>query len=120
MTAKESSKVLTHLTIGEVVNHQNGTRLTVNDFDILRVALLRGLTIGACKSNATIPLGKAAEVLGVADSAIGRYQELLDVDCVRRSEPSLASVVVNATTGENSEWQGAYLRPKVYRYWSNH
>ncbi|WP_432943830.1 hypothetical protein ACQPXM_01215 [Kribbella sp. CA-253562] len=80
---------------------------------LIEVARRRGsTTYGQLKADLDLPH---------ATNGLGRLLDLLSVDCQRRGEPSLAAIVVNATTDEvGSDFGGDAVaeRRDLYTYWT--
>jgi hypothetical protein len=63
---------------------------------------VRDRLVEAARARETVTYGELREELGLPYlvQGMGRLLDLVSEDCARRGEPSLASVVVNASTGE--------------------
>ena len=63
---------------------------------------VRARLVEAARAGETVTYGELREELGLPYlvQGMGRLLDLVSVDCARRGEPSLASMVVNASTGE--------------------
>lgn len=63
---------------------------------------VRDRLVEAAEARETVTYGELREELGLPYlvQGMGRLLDLVSVDCARRGEPSLASLVVNASTGE--------------------
>ena len=81
--------------------------VTPTAFDCL--PRVRERLIEAARTRETVTYGELREELGLPYlvQGMGRLLDLVSVDCLRRGEPSLASMVVNASTGEvGAEFDG--------------
>jgi hypothetical protein len=100
-----------------------GRNVTVTETAFSCLPEVRDHLIRVAKAGATITYGdlQAALDLPYRPQGMGRLLDLLSEDCFRRGEPSLASIVVNASTGEvGSDFDGDPVseRELVYRHWT--
>ena len=98
-------------------------RIHVTERDIDAVAAMRAMLIEEAGARATVTYGELVRDLALPTSpkGLGRLLELLSEDCARRGEPTLAAIVVTATTGEVGRGYGggaAADRQALYRHWS--
>jgi len=112
------------LKLGERVDIK-GRTLTVTQTAFDCLPRTRDFLIEVARSGLTVTYGKLKGELDLpyAPNGMGRLLDLLSEDCDRRGEPSLAAVVVNATTGEvGDDYAGDAFaeRTRVYRqhHWS--
>ncbi|NHC45264.1 hypothetical protein [Motilibacter aurantiacus] len=79
-----------------------GRAVTVTETAYEWLPRVRDHLIEVAEARATITYGELREELGLPYlvQGMGRLLDLLSEDCRRRGEPSLASLVVNASTGE--------------------
>ena len=99
-----------------------GRTLRVTDLDLSSLAAMRPVLIAMARRRSTIAYGelKAAAELPHTATGMGRLLDLVKVDCVRRREPDLAALVVNANTHEVGDEYGtgaAGERERVYQHW---
>jgi hypothetical protein len=109
------------LAVGEVV-HTATRRLHVSERDVEAVARARDVLIAQARTGATITYGELVDEaeLPYPPRRLGRLLILLSEDCDRRDEPTLACLVVTATTGEVGDGYGAGAadeRAAVYERW---
>ena len=103
----------------------NGRTRTVTDIAFGCLPRVRDRLVEAALARETVTYGELREELDLPYlvRAMGRFLDLLTEDCRRRGEPSLASLVVNASTGEVGDQFGGdpqAERASVYahRHWS--
>lgn len=82
-----------------------GRTLTVTPTAFECLPRVRTILIEAARSGETVTYSEMHDQLDLpyAVNGMGRLLDLLSEDCIRRREPSLAAIVVNATTGEVGE-----------------
>ena len=100
-------------------------RIHVSDPDVASVMAMRAMLIEEAMARATVTYGEVVRDLSLPTSpkGLGRLLDLLSEDCTRREEPTLAAIVVTATTGEVGHGYGdgaAQDREELYRYWAGH
>jgi hypothetical protein len=108
--------------VGETVTTAK-RRIHVSERDVESVALMREMLIEEARARATVTYGELVRDLALPTSpkGLGRLLDLLSEDCTRRGEPTLAAIVVTATTGEVGRGYGdgaAADRDALYRHWS--
>jgi hypothetical protein len=86
---------------GEKIS-MKGRTVTVTDTAFECLPRVRDRLIEAALARETVTYGELREELRLPYlvQGMGRLLDLLSEDCFRRNEPSLASIVVNASTGE--------------------
>jgi hypothetical protein len=99
-----------------------GRTVTVTPTAVACLPRMREHLIEVAKAGQTTTYGelKAHAGLPYAPNGLGRPLDLLSEDCRRRDEPSLASLVVSAATGEvGSDFGGDPVaeRVAVYALW---
>lgn len=99
-----------------------GRSLRVTRLDLEVGPRVRDLLIEVARQRKAITYGelKSDASLTHAVNGIGRLLDVLSEDCRRRGEPSLAPVVVNASTGEvGADYLGNSVddRRALYEYW---
>ncbi|GAB3928593.1 hypothetical protein GCM10029976_026680 [Kribbella albertanoniae] len=109
------------LRVGEKLFIKEG-RVSVTTLDAHWLPRIRGRLIEVAANGETITYGTLKQQLGLPHppNGLGRLLDLLSVDCERRGEPSLASLVVNSGTGEvGHDFDGEPMseRGDVYRQW---
>jgi hypothetical protein len=109
------------LSLGEKVQ-MKGRSITVTPSATEWLPRIRDHLIEVAKAGRTITYGGLRSDLGMPHPAngLGRLLDLLSEDCFRRDEPSLASLVVNSSTGEvGSDFDGdaPAERVLVYERW---
>ncbi|WNB87110.1 hypothetical protein [Cellulomonas sp. ATA003] len=79
-----------------------GRAVTVTPTAFACLPPVRDRLVEAAVAGETVTYGELREELGLRYlvQGMGRLLDLLTEDCARRGEPSLASLVVNAATGE--------------------
>ncbi len=89
---------------GEKVS-MKGRTITVTDTAFECLPRVRDRLVEAARARETVTYGELREELQLPYlvQGMGRLLDLLSEDCFRRGEPSLASIVVNASTGEVGE-----------------
>ncbi|MCE0488125.1 hypothetical protein [Ornithinimicrobium sediminis] len=97
--------------------------VTVTDLAYESLPRVRDRLIEVAKGRETITYGELhADVnLRYHPSGMGRLLDLLSEECHRRGEPDLASIVVNAATGEVGDDYGGdpvSEREALYRHWA--
>lgn len=108
------------LRLGEKVSIKGRTvTVTQTAYDCLPA--IRTHLISVAQSRDTITYGQLCTELALPylPRGLGRLMDLVSVDCIRRREPSLASLVVNQATGEvGVDFAGDPVaeRQKVYRH----
>ena len=94
-------------------------RVTQHMYDSL--CLLRPALKEVARQSTTITYGKACEVMSAySPQGTGDLMDVLSVECQRRGEPSLASLVVRKDTGEvGYAFSGdpARARRECYAFW---
>lgn len=100
-----------------------GRSLTATPTAVECLPRVRRALIKVAKSRSTVTYGdlRAELALPYATNGMGRLLDLLSEDCVRRGVPSLASLVVNGSTGEvGSDFGGDPVaeRGLTYEHWS--
>lgn len=110
------------LAVGETVASDT-RRFHVSASDIESLARMRPLLIDEARAGATITYGEVVRALDlpVAPKGLGRLLVLLSEDCARRGEPTLAAIVVTASTGEVGDGYGpeaAMDRRELLDYWA--
>ena len=109
------------LEVGEVVESE-GRRFTVRASDLESVARMREYLVDVARARETATYGELVREadLPVPPKALGRLLVLLSEDCARRGEPTLAAIVVTASTREVGDGYGPGAREdraSLYRYW---
>jgi hypothetical protein len=110
------------LQAGEVV--ECGTRrFHVHPRDLDAVARMREHLIDAARAGETVTYGELVREaeLPVPPKALGRLLVLLSEDCARRGEPTLAAIVVTASTREVGDGYGPGAdrdREDLRRFWA--
>jgi hypothetical protein len=99
-----------------------GRNITVTPKAVEWLPHIRDHLIEVAEAGGTITYGGLKTDLGLPHptNGLGRLLDLLSEDCFRRDEPSLASLVVNGSTGEvGSDFDGdaAAERVFVYKRW---
>jgi len=97
--------------------------LTVTDLDLKSLPPLRAFLIDVATKHSTVSYGQVKSELGLPHPAngMGRLLDLVTIECGRRGEPDLASLVINARTGDVGTQYGknaAANRESVYRHWA--
>lgn len=97
--------------------------LTLTDLDLKSLPPLRAFLIDVATNHSTVSYGHVKSKLGLPHPAngMGRLLDLVTIECRRRGEPDLASLVVNASTGDVGTQYGKNAvanRESVYRHWS--
>lgn len=89
------------LTKGEKIPYK-GRLVTVTDTAFECLPLVRAHLIQAAMAGQTMSYGRLRDELDLPHrpQGMGRLLDLVSIDCERRNEPSLASLVVSASTGE--------------------
>lgn len=110
------------LRAGETVTTEK-RRIHVSERDVDSVAAMRAMLIEEARARATVTYGEFVRDLALPTSpkGLGRLLDLLSEDCARRGEPTLAAIVVTATTGEVGRGYGggaAADRDALYRHWT--
>ena len=79
-----------------------GRTVTVTDTAYAWLPVVRAHLVQVARARQVITYGELREELGLPYlvQGMGRLLDLLSEDCFRRDEPSLASLVVNASTGQ--------------------
>ena len=79
-----------------------GRTVTVTPTAFRWLPRVRDRLLEAARTGETVTYGELREELGLPYlvQGMGRLLDLVSEDCARRGEPSLASMVVNASTGE--------------------
>ena len=102
-----------------------GRLVRVTDHAYASLPRVRERLVEAASAGETVTYGELREELDLPYlvQGMGRLLDLLTVDCARRGEPSLASLVVSAATGEVGSGYGrgaADERDRVHAYerWS--
>ena len=102
-----------------------GRTVTVTPTASACLPRVRQRLVEAARAGETVTYGELREELALPYlvQGMGRLLDLVTVDCSRRGEPSLASLVVNAATGEVGARYGgdaAAERAAVHRHrhWS--
>ena len=100
----------------------HGRNVTVTPTDVEWLPRMRSYLIGVASTGGTATYGSMKADLGIphAINGLGRLLDLLSEDCLRRDEPSLASLVVNSSTGEvgqNFSGDAQAERALVYKRW---
>lgn len=86
-----------------------GRRITVTELAAETVPGIRDHLVDLARAGRTTTYGELKNALALPYSVngLGRPLDLLSIDCGRRGEPSLAALVVNASTGEvGSDFDG--------------
>lgn len=101
-----------------------GKKGRVTGTDLASVTAIRGALAALARAGGTISYGelRTAARIPQPPAGLGRLLDLVGIDCSRRGEPNLASLVVGAETGEVREGYGndaAKEREAVYRRWSS-
>lgn len=109
------------LVVGEVVATST-RRLHVSAQDVDAVARMREVLVPEARAGARMTYGELVREaeLPYPPRRLGRLLILLDEDCVRRGEPTLASIVVTQATGEVGDGYGddaAADRAALYAFW---
>ncbi|MEV0798238.1 hypothetical protein AB0I34_11150 [Kribbella sp. NPDC050281] len=99
-----------------------GRNVTVTPADVEWLPRMRSYLIGVATTGGTATYGSMKTDLGIphAINGLGRLLDLLSEDCLRRDEPSLASLVVSSTTGEvglSFSGDAPSERTLVYKHW---
>lgn len=110
------------LVIGETVETER-RRFHVSARDLESVTRMRPFLIEEARAGSTVTYGELVQSLDLPCSAkgLGRLLVLLSEDCYRRGEPTLAAIVVTATTGEVGHGYGRGApqeRRALYDHWS--
>jgi hypothetical protein len=102
-----------------------GRTLTVTEVALDCLPRVRDHLIEMAKAGQTVTYGDLRRELELPypTNGLGRLLDLLSADCFRRREPSLASLVVNATTGEvGSDFDGDAVAERAmvfkHKHWS--
>ena len=100
-----------------------GRTVTVTPKAIECLPRVRDHLIELAQRHETITYGDLVSTLQLPyiPTGLGRLLDLLSVDCERRGEPSLASIVVGSTTGEvGHDFAGDPVggRAQVYQHWA--
>jgi hypothetical protein len=109
------------LRVGDKVP-MKGRNITVTPKAAEWLPRIRAQLIEVAQAGGTITYGGLKADVGMPHptNGLGRLLDLLSEDCFRRKEPSLASLVVNGSTGEvGSDFDGdaATERVLVYKRW---
>jgi len=101
-TPEPAATAALHLRRGEWVARPRGGRASVTLHRWERLPLLREALIAAARDGRTLTYaGASAASDGIAlAQGMGAVLDLVGVDCERRGEPNLASLVVDSTTHE--------------------
>lgn len=100
-----------------------GRRMTVTPLARAILDAMRSVLIDAAAHRETITYGQLARACGgrYRPVSMGRLLDLLAMDCAERGEPSLAALVVSASTDEVGSGYGgdaAAERQRCYRLWA--
>jgi hypothetical protein len=102
-----------------------GRTITVTEVALDCLPRVRDRLIEMAKAGQTVTYGELRQELDLPYPAngLGRLLDLLSEDCFRRREPSLASLVVNASTGEvGSDFDGDAVAERAmvfkHKHWS--
>lgn len=111
------------LEVGETVVSEK-RRMHVSERDVDSVTAMRGLLIEEARAGGTVTYGEIVRDLELPTSpkGLGRLLDLLSEDCSRRGEPTLAAIVVTASTGEVGHGYGtgaADDRAALYAHWAD-
>ena len=113
-TLRPGEKVLVH-----------GRTVTVTPTAFAWLPRVRDRLVEAARAGETVTYGELREELGLPYlvQGMGRLLDLVSEDCGRRGEPSLASLVVNAGTGEvgaafGGDAAAERARVRAHRHWS--
>ncbi|TDD49989.1 hypothetical protein E1263_31525 [Kribbella antibiotica] len=109
------------LRVGEKLFIKAG-RVSVTTLDAYWLPRMRVRLIEVAADGETITYGRLKQELGMphATNGLGRLLDLISVECERRGEPSLASLVVNSATrevGHDFDGEPVSERDGVYRRW---
>ncbi|WP_156374214.1 hypothetical protein [Cellulomonas sp. Leaf334] len=109
---------------GEKIS-MKGRNITVTDTAFECLPRVRDRLVEAALARELVTYGELRQELELPYlvQGMGRLLDLLSEDCFRRNEPSLASIVVNASTGEvGDDFDGdpAAERERVFdrKHWS--
>jgi hypothetical protein len=110
------------LIVGEIVGSDR-RRFHVRADDLASVARMRAHLIDAARAGETVTYGELVREaeLPVPPKALGRLLVLLSEDCARRGEPTLAAIVVTASTREVGDGYGPgaeHDRKELHRFWA--
>lgn len=110
------------LIVGEVLETES-RRFHVSGRDIDAISRMRGFLVDEARARATVTYGELVRTLDLPCPArgLGRLLVLLSEDCARRGEPTLAAIVVTASTGEVGDGYGSGAfadRRELYEFWS--
>lgn len=99
-----------------------GRTLRITRLDVALGPGARACLIEIAKQRGLVTYGEFKEAAGLphAVNGIGRLLDVLSEDCRVRGEPSLAPIVINASTNEvGSDYQGhsELDRTALYDYW---
>lgn len=111
------------LDLNEIVQYK-GRRITVTPTAFECLPLVRGYLLRVARTGGTVTYGEVRSDLGLpyAATGMGRLLDLVSIDCFRRGEPSLAALVVSASTGEvGADFDGdaAAERRDLVEFWSS-
>ncbi|TIC86643.1 hypothetical protein [Nocardioides sp. GY 10127] len=111
------------LRLGEKVP-VNGRLVTVTELAHQSLPRLRAYLVHVAREGTTRTYGQVVEDLALPylPRGLGRLLDLVNVDCQRRREPSLAALVVNQSGEVGSEAYGDPVaeRAALRRYWLTH
>lgn len=96
-----------------------GRTVTVTETAHACLPRVRAHLVEVASAGETITYGELRQELSLPYlvQGMGRLLDLVSEDCFRRGEPSLASVVVNAGTGEvGSDFEGDAARERTAAY----
>ena len=97
-----------------------GRSVTVTPLAWESLPRVRERLVEAAAARETVTYGELREELALPYlvQGMGRLLDLVTEDCTRRGEPTLASLVVNATTGEvgDDDGRSAAERARVYAW----
>jgi hypothetical protein len=101
--------------------HGNHVEVHVTERMYHSLCVLRPALISVASQRTTITYSGACQAMGAfRPQSMGRLLDVLSLDCERRGEPSLASLVVNMNTGDTSgEFIGDAIgeRQDCYEFW---
>src|SRR5688572_28788455 len=96
--------------------------IVVSDLAAVSLPMVRAYLIGVARAGGTVTYGEMKRDLELSYPAngLGHLLDVVSVDCIQRSEPSLAALVVAAETLEVGSGFGtdpASERELLYRRW---
>lgn len=107
-----------------VVPWRAGRRMSITALASTTLDAMRPILIDTARHRETITYGQLAQQSGgrYRPVSVGRLMDMIAMDCAERGEPSLAALVVSATTDEVGSGYGgdaASERERCYRFWES-